>query len=273
MTETSIELSIIIPAFIAGGLVLATHVPLGRQVLRRGIIFIDLAIAQIAAGGVIVAHLMGWDDSAGMRQLSAFAAALLGALLLTWTERRWPDVQEAMIGAIFILAATAGILLLAYDPHGGEHLQDMLVGQILWVSYEQLFLAASISVAVLLMYRYFVPLASTLGFYVVFACAVTVSVQLVGVYLVFASLIIPALATRHYSGTWQLVMAYGVGLVAYAIGLLLSAIWDLPAGAVIVWSLGSLGMAVYGFCAFSRHKGREAANEKERLSGAGTVQK
>jgi zinc/manganese transport system permease protein len=267
MNETSIEFSIIIPAFIAGALVLATHVPLGRQVLRRGIIFIDLAIAQIAAGGVIVAHLAGWDDYAWMRQFSAFAAALLGALLLTWTERRWPEVQEAIIGAIFILAATAGILLLAHDPHGGEHLQDMLVGQILWVSYEQLYLAAAISAAVLLMYGYLVPRTNTLGFYVVFACAVTVSVQLVGVYLVFASLIIPALATRHYSGAWQLVIAYGLGAVAYASGLVLSAIWDLPAGAVIVWSLGCLGMAIYGFDALSgRVIRRDAVDEKAGFS-------
>ena len=71
-------------------------------------------------------------------QLAAATAACLGALLLTWTEKRWPEVQEAQIGVLFVLAATAGILLLAKNPHGGEHLRDLLAGQILWVSYAQL---------------------------------------------------------------------------------------------------------------------------------------
>ena len=66
-------------------------------------------------------------------QVAAALAALAGALLLTWTERRWPDVQEALIGVVFVLAASGGILLLANNPHGGEHLRDLLVGQILWV--------------------------------------------------------------------------------------------------------------------------------------------
>ncbi|UUZ54607.1 metal ABC transporter permease [Massilia sp. H-1] len=63
---------------------------------------------------------------------------MLGAVLLTWTEKRWPDVQEAQIGVMFILAATAGLLLVAHNPHGGEHMQELLAGQILWVSYGQL---------------------------------------------------------------------------------------------------------------------------------------
>lgn len=240
------ELGIAIPAFIAGLLVLATHVPLGRQVLGRGIIFIDLAIAQMAAIGIIFSHLLAWGDSAWERQLCAMAAALLGALLLTWTERRWPEVQEATIGALFVLAASAGILLLAHDPHGGEHLHDMLVGQILWVSHEQLFWAAVGSALVLLIYVYFAARAHKLVFYLVFAGAVTVSVQLVGVYLVFASLIIPALAARTYPANQQLLIAFSMGAIAYAAGLLLSGIFDLPAGAVIVWTLGALGAVVHG---------------------------
>lgn len=245
MNFGDIEWIIVMPAFLAGMLVLATHVPLGRRVLQRGIIFIDLAIAQIAAVGTIAAHLLGWDQAFWVRQLAAVAAALAGALLLSWTERRWPEVQEAMIGAIFVLAASAGILLLSQDVHGGEHLHDMLVGQILWVGSNELMVAAAVTAAVLALLYYLVPHVQSLGFYLVFACAVTVSVQLVGVYLVFASLIIPALATRHVYAAWQLKAAYGLGLLAYAVGLILSALLDLPAGAVIVWTLGGLGMLVY----------------------------
>src|ERR1051326_3140875 len=109
------------------------------QVLARGIVFIDLAIAQIAGCGVLVADRMGFEAEGvaveGIAvQVAALAAALGGALLLTWTERIWPDVQEAVIGVVFVLGATGGVLLLASNPHGSEHLRDLLVGQILWVS-------------------------------------------------------------------------------------------------------------------------------------------
>ncbi|MEO8132539.1 MAG: metal ABC transporter permease, partial [Betaproteobacteria bacterium] len=126
MTIGQIDLLLIAPAFLAGLLVLATHVPLGAQVLQRGIVFIDLAIAQIAALGVIVASMFQSDAHGWVVQVAAAIAALGGALLLTWTERRWPKVQEAQIGTLFVLAATGGILLLAHNPHGGEHLRDLL---------------------------------------------------------------------------------------------------------------------------------------------------
>ena len=138
MNLDALDISILGPAFIAGLLVLATHVPMGQQVLARGIVFIDLAIAQIAGLGVIAADGMGWEPQGFAVQIAAVGAALLGSLLLTFTEKRWPEVQEALIGVLFVLAACAGILLLASNPHGGEHLKDLLVGQILWVSYQQL---------------------------------------------------------------------------------------------------------------------------------------
>ena len=133
-------------------------------------------------------------------QVAAAVAALLGALLLTWTEQRWPDVQEALIGVVFVLAATGGMLLLASNPHGGEHLRDLLVGQILWVRYDAAAVAGG-AAPLLIVLRCCLFGASGSGasaFYVLFALAVTVSVQLVGVYLVFASLIIPGLAMSNY---------------------------------------------------------------------------
>ena len=129
----NLEISILLPALIAGLLVIATHAPLGIQVLNRGIVFIDIAIAQIAGVGVIGADFFGWEAQGVAVQICALAAALLGALFLTWTEKRWPEIQEAIIGTVFVLAATLGVLLLASNPHGGEYLKDMLVGQILWL--------------------------------------------------------------------------------------------------------------------------------------------
>ena len=156
MNWSSIDLAILAPAFAAGMLVLATHVPLGAQVLRKGIVFIDLAIAQIAALGVIAAGLMDIAPGGWQVQVAAALAALAGALLLTWTERIWPEVQEAQIGVLFVLAATAGVLLLSKNPHGGEHLRDLLAGQILWVSPAQLAVplaAALLTLGVLLAMR------------------------------------------------------------------------------------------------------------------------
>ena len=142
MTDLGTNLSILWPALVAGLLVAASHVPLGQQVLRRGIVFIDLAIAQVAALGVIVAQTLGLELHGWLTQVAAVIAALLGAVLLTWTERKRPEVQEALIGVLFVLASTAQILLLANDPHGGEQLKDLLAGQILWVSTDQLVRAA-----------------------------------------------------------------------------------------------------------------------------------
>ncbi len=240
MTWHSVDWQIVGPALLAGLLVLSTHVPLGLQVLRKGIVFIDLAIAQIAGLGVIAADTLGWEPQSWRVQGAAVAAALLGAALLTWTERRWPAIQEALIGALFVVASCVGILLLAGNPHGGEHLKDLLVGQILWVSTAQLQLMGALSAVVLLLWFAGRDRLGQAGFYVLFALAVTASVQLVGVYLVFSSLIMPALAVRQASPKWQLGMAYVLGALAYAIGLALSAMLDWPSGAVVVITMSVL---------------------------------
>ena len=229
--------------FLAGLLILVTHVPLGRIVLSRGIVFLDLAVAQIAALGVVGAHFAG-VESGWQVQGFAVAAAISGALLLYWAERRWPQTQEALIGSVFVVAASAGLLLLAHDPHGGESLHDLLAGQLLWVGTSQLAWAALWTLVVLVLLK--LGLArSGVGFYLLFACAVTLSVQLAGVYLVFASLIIPALATRNSPGVTGYLSGIGLGVVAYGLGLGASALLDLPAGALVVCMLAVVGMAFW----------------------------
>ena len=245
MTAQASDLQIVLPALAAGILVLATHVPLGAQVLKRGIVFIDLAIAQIAALGVIIAGMGEFDPQGWMVQAAAGLAAMLGAFLLTWAEKRWPEVQEAQIGVLFILAATGGLLLLAHNPHGGEHLRDLLAGQILWVRFDQLVFPAIAAALILGLLRLAGERIGRLGFYLVFALAVTVSVQLVGVYLVFASLIVPSLGVRNYVSARRLPLAYGIGIGGYAAGLVLSTLYDLPSGALIVWCLAALAIGVH----------------------------
>ncbi len=235
---TMFEVSIILPALLASVLVLSTHVPLGTEVLRRGIIFIDLAIAQVAGLGVIAAYTLGWEAEGWGVQVAAVSAALLAAFVLHWTDRRWPKIQEALIGVCFILAATAGILFLAGNPHGGEHLKELLVGQVLWVTYDQLLPVAVVSALVLAAWYFLREHMTGFGFYAVFAFAVTASVQLVGVYLVFACLIIPAIATRNVESRGRrIAWGYGVGTLGCLAGLMVSVTADLPAGAVMVWAL------------------------------------
>ncbi len=232
----NVDWSLLAAPMVAGLLVLATHVPLGIEVLRRGIIFIDLAIAQVAGLGVMVAVMLDWDSPLAV-QAAAAGAALGGALLLTWTERRFPEVQEALIGLLFVVAAAAGILVLAGNPHGGEHLHDLLAGQILWVGWDRLVPVAALYAAILGLWLAFGGRLGRPGFYVLFAMAVTVSVQLVGVLLVFTSLIAPAVALRRLTGNRRLAASWGLGVAGYGAGLLASALFDLPAGAAIVCCL------------------------------------
>lgn len=247
-----LDWTIVGPALGAGLLVLSTHVPLGQEVLRRGIIFIDLAIAQIAGLGVIAAHGLDWEESGFEVQIAAVSAALAAAAVLNWTEKLWPKTQEALIGIFFILAATGGILLLAGNPHGSEHLKDLLVGQILWSTWESLLPITILYAVILPVWLLARQRIGAFGFYVTFAIAVTASVQIVGIYLVFASLIIPALATVRWQRGNRLLASYAIGAVAYLAGIVLSALWDLPTGAIIVWSLAAVSLMA-GFALANRN--------------------
>ncbi len=245
MATLQADLGILWPALIAGILVVFSHVPLGQQVLARGIVFIDLAIAQVAGLGVIAAHSFGLGASGWTTQVAAASAALAGALLLTWTERKRPESQEALIGVLFVLASTAQILLLANDPHGGEDLKDLLAGQILWVRPPQLLHASLVTAIFLIAWFRFRERLGRIGFYVLFALVVTISVQLVGVYLVFTSLIVPAVATYRYPLRRQLAIGYALAIASYVVGLVLSAVLDLPSSPVIVWAMALIGLLVH----------------------------
>lgn len=237
------DLSLLLFPFLAGVLVVVTHVPLGQEVLAKGIIFMDIAVAQIAGLGVIVADSFGWEAHGWAVQFFAGGAALLGSLVLNWTERLWPNIQEALIGVSFVLASTGAILLLANNPHGGEHLKDLLVGQVIWVRPAEVGGHGLLYAMLLVAWFGFRGRLGRPGFYVIFALAVTASVQLVGVFLVFATLILPALATRGMASAPRLWTSYGLGILAYAAGLAASAWLDLPTGAAIVWALALLGLA------------------------------
>jgi zinc/manganese transport system permease protein len=238
------DLSLLGPPLLAGAVVLSTHVPLGRQVLARGIIFIDLAVAQLAGLGVILIHTLSEHPPDWAVQLAAFLAALGGSMGLRWAEDRFAEQLEALIGVVFVLAVTAALLLLTHDPHGGERLTELLAGQLLWITYDDLWLPTLLSILILVFWFKGRTTHQSTRFYTLFAISVTMSVQLVGVYLVFASLIIPALATARRHG---LAAAYALGTGGYIVGLIVSALLDLPTGPMVVWAMAAIAVVVIVF--------------------------
>ncbi len=245
MTLAQFDWSLLRAPLAAGVIVLITHVIFGREVLARGIIFIDLTIAQIAALGVVVAEFVSADLHGWEIQLAGGLAALAASGLLVITERHWPALQEALIGCLYVVAASAAILLLANNPHGAEHFAQLLSGQILWVTSDRLVPISMLSSAILFAWL-FIAKGQRGYFYPLFALAVTASVQLVGVYLVFASLILPALAAHGLAKIKGNVVGYGVGVVGYVSGLVLSVPTDLPSGPLIVCALAVITLIVAG---------------------------
>ncbi len=247
----------------------AIHAWLGLHVLARGVIFVDLALAQVAALGVTVALLAGHaahEPAAYWYALSftAGGAALLASL--RGRERMWPAAipQEALIGVVYAVAAALTVLVLERVPLGGEQIKALLVGSILAVTADDVLrvgaLYAAIAIVHWLCRR---PLArlsfgGTVArarlwdfvFYLTFGLVVTSSVRIAGVLLVFAYLIVPAVigAALAARPARRLLAGWGVGSAASVLGLAASYRWDLPPGATIVATLGaalvSVGAAV-----------------------------
>lgn len=231
------DLLILAPGLAAGAAILASHVQLGQQVLKRGIIFIDLAVAQWAAIGALLAGLWFGDEvSPWLSGAVAAAFALAGAFGLAWLEGRVVQL-EAVIGVLYVLAATGALLLLAQDPHGGETLKRSLSGEMLWLTWPSLWpwLLLHLALALLLWWR--PQLLAGWHFYPLFAVAITAAVPLVGVFLVFTSLVVPALAVRRLSRGWTLLVAWALGVSGYLSGLALSLLLDWPTGATVVWTM------------------------------------
>ena len=242
---------IVLPATVAGLMIALIHSVLGIEVLRRGIIFIDLAIAQIAGLCVVLATLWLHEPSWIQTQVIAGVAALAAAAFFRWIENILPHEQEAIIGSSFILAASAVLLALANHPQGGEEIQHILSGQLLFISWSQILAFLPVYVLAIVIWFVVPHVRTGLGFFVLFALVVTASVQLVGVYVVFASLILPALAVNTM-GTRKAVVATGAGILAVIVGTTASALHDLPAGPVLVFSFAIVTIVcrlAYSVCA------------------------
>lgn len=230
-------INLLAPAFVAGVLVSLALVPLGQEVLKRGIIFLDLAVAQFAALGMLAFQVFFTvDEYSGLGMYGPLASGLIAALVCAFTfhvlEKRAGRYQEALIGCAFVLAASLSLLLMSNDPHGGEQIKNVLEGQILWIDWSDLRLATPIFAAVFMLWVCMPHKRETM-FYVLFALCVPFAVNLIGVYLVFASLIFPALAVLHVK-TKKIPAGVFVSVCAYMLGLVLSYWLDWPSGPAIV---------------------------------------
>ena len=247
-----------LPALACAALV-GIHAYFGLQVLARNVIFVDLALAQVAALGATVAFMLGHAPQSAAGFAYSLGFALLAAVLLAFT-RRWSGrvPQEAQIGVIYVVAAAAAMLLVDRAPQGAEHIRQILIGNILTASWEEVRNAVALYAVVgacypLLARRLRGGWVSEFAFYAAFGLVVTSSVAIAGVLLVFAFLIVPAaIGVLHAEGFGrQLIVAWIAGTLVAAAGLAISYAGDLSTGATLVCAYGvALGAA--GIARFPR---------------------
>ena len=253
---------ILLPAFVAGLVVTGMLAYLGVHVVERGVIFVDLSLAQIAALGTTVGVFAGYDIHSSMGYVFSLGFALVGAAVfaLSRVHRSTRIPQEAIIGIAYAVAAAASILTMSKVTGETEHLKEMLVGNILSVSWHELArtagLFALVGVFHFILRKKFLlismdePEAERRGlsirlydflFYGSFGLVVTLAVPIAGVLLVFSYLIVPAVSAMLFSTRLGVRLAIGwtMGALTSAIGVYLSYLWDLPTGATIVTTLGA----------------------------------
>jgi len=243
---TADYIEIIGPALAVGLLIALVHAPLGVEVLRRGIVFIDLAIAQIAGLSAVTINTVIDEPSRAVIQGVSLLSAIVAAGFFRWVERRLPDEQEAIIGCCFVLAASAALLVLANHPHGGEEMEHILSGQILFVTWQDVFAYLPIYVTVLSLWLFWPGARDGYWFFLLLALAITASVQLVGVFVVFASLVLPALAVNPWrEGKTRRAWIVAAGSVIA--GITLSALFDLPSGPLMVLAFAVFAIGCRSF--------------------------
>jgi zinc/manganese transport system permease protein len=243
------------PSFLVAVCLVGIHAYFGIQVLARKVIFVDLALAQIAALGATVAFTLGHPAQSPATYGYSLAFTLLAAVLLALT-RSWGTrvPQEALIGVIYVVAAAAAILLIDRAPQGAEHLKQILTGNILTSGLDEVAVIVPLYAAVGLLHW---PLRHRLSgagsllwefvFYASFGVVVTSSVAIAGVLLVFSFLIIPAAIGVMFASSLprQLAIGWIVGTLTSAAGLAASFAFDLPTGAAMVCAFGG-ALAIAG---------------------------
>jgi len=254
------------------------HVYFGAHVIKRGVIFVDLSLAQIAAFGSTLAFLFGVELDSLTAYFLSLGFALVGALIFAMTRRRDHEIpQEAIIGIVYAVATAAAILAVARQPEGAEHIKAILVGSVLTVSPATVLKTAILYCVIgILHWLWRKPIWAITNdadearrggislrlwdflFYGSFAFVVTSSVQIVGVLLVFALLVVPgtaAIVAGIKSSSRRLVFGWVFGVVVCVAGMVISFVADLPPGATIVGLFGAalLVTSLYGVLRGSAH--------------------
>ena len=236
-----VDITVIGPALLVGLLVLASMAPLGLQIARRRGPFTSLALAQTAALGVTTGQATWGASNVLAVQVTALVAALACGVALTAIARRArvPDVAAA---AVFALAAALQLALLSRDSAGPTRIRDLLAGQILVVSPQLLVGMVVLASAALMIWWLHDAIRAPLILNLVLAVVACVAVQIVGLLLVLVTVTVPAAAARRGATTWQPLLAFNIGALGYAVGLVLSAMLSIPAGPAIVCAMVPLGV-------------------------------
>jgi zinc/manganese transport system permease protein len=247
------------------------HAYLGVHVLAREVVFVDIALAQIAALGATAAFLFGFDLASWESYAFGLSATMLGALVLALTRTRYRHVsQEAIIGVVYAVSSAGAVLLADRAPHGTEHVRTMLVGSLLAVRGPEVAKVAVLYALIGLLHwlcrRPFFLISTDpdaafgegwrvrlwdFVFYASFGVVVTSSVRVGGVLLVFSYLIVPALVGVALGGSVaaRLLIGWGFGTLVSILGMVASAAFDLPTGATVVCTFG-LTLLVFGLVAW-----------------------
>lgn len=237
------------------------HCYLGLHVLARGVIFVDLSLAQVAAFGATLSILFGFEHHSPATYFISLASTFLAAALFAMARRHEKLFsQEAIIGIVYALASASVVLVVDKIAHGAEHIKDLLVGQVLWVTWHDVIKTALIYGAVSIVHFVFRKqlLAASFGshgegtgkwdflFYALFGVVITSSVSVAGVLQVFAYLIVPSVVGTLFFKTIRARLFFGwaLGFGLSFVGMLLSYMWDLPAGAFIVVCFAALPVAL-----------------------------
>jgi zinc/manganese transport system permease protein len=249
-------LELILPPFVTALIILMIHAYFGLHVIQRGVIFVDLALAQIAALGATVAFILGAQHGSALGYASSFAFTLLGAVIFSLTRLDdSPVPQEALIGITFVVASASVILVSSLSAEGTEHLSETMTGTLIWVTWPTVFTVAlsygAIGLFHFLMRR--TMLAITFApervrrlktwdfvFFATFGVAITSSVQIAGVLMVFSVLVIPAVIAFFFTRSFRraLLIAWGSGTLAIVLGLAVSFTLDIATGPMLVVSFG-----------------------------------
>lgn len=254
-------IDLMLPALVAALVLVGIHSYLGLHIIARGVIFVDLALAQLAAMGATAATFLGFHGDSLTAYAIGVAATVLGAAIFSLSrfEHKYIN-QEAIIGIVFVVASAITILMAAQAPRGSEHVQELLTGTLLWVTWPAIGVAALIYAAVGLLHwllrdRFFTisldpDRARREGwsirgwdflFYALFGLVVTVSVSTAGVLLVFTFLVIPAVIAFLFTLNPRLLLplAWTVGTLAATAGIVTSFFTDLPTGPTVVCAFGA----------------------------------